>query len=62
MGGLSGLLAGIILIATAIAIIAAGGEMEPLDLEPDLEARDFTQFVSLFEESKMGAEGRTSQK
>ncbi|MFQ5986621.1 MAG: hypothetical protein ACE5KQ_04625, partial [Thermoplasmata archaeon] len=46
----------------AFWINRAGGEMDPLDLEPDLEARDFTEFVSLLEESKMGAEGRTSQK
>lgn len=46
----------------ALWINRAGGEMEPLDLEPDLEARDFTEFVSLLEASEMGAKGRTSQK
>ncbi|MFQ5907515.1 MAG: haloacid dehalogenase type II [Thermoplasmata archaeon] len=40
----------------------AGGEMEPLDLEPDLEARDFTEFVDLLGASGMRSEGRTSPK
>ncbi len=44
----------------ALWINRAGGEMEPLDLEPDLEARDFTEFVSLLEASEMGAEGPRS--
>ena len=46
----------------ALWINRAGGEMEPLDLQPDLEARDFTEFVSLLEASEMGAEGRRSRK
>ena len=44
----------------ALWINRAGGEMEPLDLEPDLEARDFTEFVNLLEASEMGAEGPRS--
>ncbi|MEE9173746.1 MAG: haloacid dehalogenase type II [Thermoplasmata archaeon] len=46
----------------ALWINRMGGEMDPLGLEPDLEARDFTEFVSLLEASEMGAEGRRSQK